>query len=58
MTVKDLYFFLIILITYLTAAGLVQSVERLTAEREVAGLIPGAGPTLGVLDCSQSPIFS
>ena len=34
MTVKDLYFFLIILITYLTAAGLVQSVERLTAERD------------------------
>ena len=29
-----------------TAAGLAQSVERLTAEREVAGSIPGAGPIL------------
>ena len=26
-----------------------QSVERLTVEREVAGLIPGAGPILRVL---------
>ena len=33
----------------LTAAGLAQSVERLTAEREVAGSIPGAGPLLRVL---------
>ena len=33
----------------LTVAGLAQSVERLTAEREVAGSIPGAGPTLRVL---------
>ena len=32
-----------------TAAGLAQSVERLTAEREVAGSIPGAGPILRVL---------
>ena len=32
-----------------TAAGLAQSVERLTAEWEVAGLIPGAGPILRVL---------
>ena len=31
-----------------TAAGLAQSVERLTAEREVAGSIPGAGPILRV----------
>ena len=31
------------------AAGLAQSVERLTAEREVAGSIPGAGPILRVL---------
>ena len=31
------------------AAGLAQSVERLTAEREVVGSIPGAGPTLRVL---------
>ena len=30
----------------LTVAGLAQSVERFTAEREVAGSIPGAGPTL------------
>ena len=27
-----------------SAAGLAQSVERLTAEREVAGSIPGTGP--------------
>ena len=36
-------------VVYLSAAGLVQSVERLTAEREVAGSIPGTGPILGVL---------
>ena len=30
-------------------AGLAQSVECLTAEREVAGLIPRAGPLLRVL---------
>ena len=36
-------------IGYLTVAGLAQSVERLTAEREVAGSIPGAGPLLRVL---------
>ena len=29
--------------------GLAQSVERLTAEWEVAGSIPGAGPLLRVL---------
>ena len=34
---------------FLTAAGLAQSVERLTAEQEVVGSIPGAGPTLRVL---------
>ena len=33
----------------LTVAGLAQSVERLTAEREVAGSIPGAEPLLRVL---------
>ena len=33
----------------LTAAGLVQSVKRLTAEREVASSIPGVGPLLRVL---------
>ena len=38
-----------LLLIFLTAAGLAQSVERLTAEREVAGSIPGAGPTLRVL---------
>ena len=32
-----------------TAAGLAQSIERLTAEREVAGSIPVAGPILRVL---------
>ena len=38
-----------LLLIFLTAAGLAQSVERLTAEREVVGSIPGAGPTLRVL---------
>ena len=33
----------------LTVAGLAQSVECLTAEREVADWIPGAGPLLRVL---------
>ena len=33
----------------ITVAGLAQSVEHLTAEWEVAGLIPGAGPLLRVL---------
>ena len=37
------------LVLHLTAAGLAQSVERLTAEQEVAGSIPGAGPILRVL---------
>ena len=32
-----------------TAAGLGQSVERLTEERELPGSIPGSGPTLRVL---------
>ena len=32
-----------------TAAGLSQSVERLIAEQEVAGSIPGTGPILRVL---------
>ena len=32
-----------------TAAGLSQSVERLIAEREVAGSIPGTGSILRVL---------
>ena len=35
--------------TSLTVTGLAQSAERLTAEREVAGSIPGAGPLLRVL---------
>ena len=34
------------LATLFTAAGLAQSVERLTAEREVAGSIPGTGPKM------------
>ena len=33
----------------ITAAVLAQSVGRLTAEREVAGSIPGSGPILRVL---------
>ena len=37
-----------------TAAGLSQSVERLTAEREVAGSIPGTGPILKVLKCLRN----
>ena len=40
-----MYFFFL----FLTAAGLAQSVERLTAEREAVGSIPGAGPILRVL---------
>ena len=36
-------------IGFISVAGLAQSVERLTAEREVAGSIPGAGPLLRVL---------
>ena len=36
-------------LNFFTAAGLAQSVERLTAEREVAGSIPGAVPSLRVL---------
>ena len=32
-----------------TVVGLAQLVERLTVEREVVGLIPGAGPLLSVL---------
>ena len=34
---------------YMWRAGLTQSVERLTAEQEVVGSIPGAGPILRVL---------
>ena len=34
---------------YLTAVGLARSVKRVTAEREVAGSIPAAGPILRVL---------
>ena len=36
-------------LTRLTAEGLAQSVERLTAERELVGLIPGVRPILRVL---------
>ena len=36
-------------LSYLTVAGLAQSVERLTAQQEVAGSIPGVGPLLRVL---------
>ena len=38
-----------VIFTHLTVAGLAQSVERLTAEREVAGSIPGARLLLRVL---------
>ena len=37
-------------IVSITAAGLAQSVERLTAEREVVGSIPGVGKILRVLN--------
>ena len=37
-----------------TAAGLSQSVERLTAEREVAGSIPGTGTIHRVLKCLRN----
>ena len=36
-------------IGFISVARLAQSVERLTAEREVAGSITGAGPLLRVL---------
>ena len=36
-------------VNYICKDGLAQSVERLTAEREVARSIPGAGPVLRVL---------
>ena len=38
-----------IFLLQITAAGLAQSVERLTEEREVAGSILGAGPIFRVL---------
>ena len=38
-----------IFLLQITAAGLAQSVERLTAEREVAGSILGAGPIFRVI---------
>ena len=36
------------------AAGLAQSAERLTAEREVAGSIPGTGPIRRVLKITEN----
>ena len=36
-------------IFFFTAAALAQSVEPVTAEREVAGSIPGSGPIIRVL---------
>ena len=50
----DLFIYLYILIIIkkanrINAAGLGQSVERLIAEQEVAGSVPGAGPILSVL---------
>ena len=38
---------------FLTAEGLAQLVEHLTAEREVAGSISGAGPILRVLRITE-----
>jgi len=35
-------------------AGLSQSIKHLTAEREVAGSIPGTGPTPWVLNCLRN----
>ena len=40
---------MLFLLFLLLLVGLAQSVERLTAEREVTGSIPGAGPILRVL---------
>ena len=40
---------------YLHGAGLAQSVQRLTAEREVAGSIPRTGPTLRLTDQQTVP---
>ena len=37
-----------------TTAGLAQSVEHLTTEREVTGSIPGTKPTLWVLKCLRN----
>ena len=37
----------------LTVVGLAQSIEHLTAEQEVAGLIPGAGPIVRVLKITE-----
>ena len=42
-----------IFLSPLSAAELAQSVGRLTAEREVAGSIPGAGPILRVLKITK-----
>ena len=39
---------------FVTAVGLSQSVERLTAERGVAGSIPGIRPILRVLKCLRN----
>ena len=39
--------------TFSSTAGLAQSAERMTAEREVAGSIPGAGPLLRVLKITE-----
>ena len=40
-----------VLVVVLTASGVAQSVERLTAEREVAGSIPGTRPKVLPLPC-------
>ena len=45
-------------LTRLTAEGLAQSVERLTAERELAGSIPGVRPILRVLKQLRNEITS
>ena len=41
------------MLLFFTAAGLAQSVEHLTAERDIAGSIPGAGPILRVLKITE-----
>ena len=38
-------------------AGLAQSVERVTAERKVAGSIPGTRPLLRVLNNREMKVF-
>ena len=46
----DVFLWHNLFLSFLTVAGLVQSVECLTAEQEAAGSIPVAGPILKALE--------